>query len=322
MTIASLATVAARVDAQDSGSSLPAAGDWVNGPGDEPAWLADEPTTSLSRLPSTEQMWLDVEQQDAIDSDERALGGDFGGGDRAPFKSRLTWIPTQDLKNSPGHLSLNSQEMNLAFPLRIDDDGIWLATGGLQRLEVNTTATLPDAARPFPTQLWDVEIGLMRIRKWDDGRSAGGMVRVGSPSDRPFAAVRDMTVTFLGFLTVPSGEHDAWSFSLFYSPTGQVAFPIPGVAYQWRPSPEFSANLGIPFSFEYRPTETLTLTGSYMPVTNVKFAATQKLGVAWNVHAGYETVTEAFLLADRDRDRERTYIFDQRVTLGLQRELS
>lgn len=217
---------------------------------------------------------------------------------------------------------MNGAEFELAFPVRIDADGIWLVTSSLQRLEINTTAMPPAAERSLPNQLWDIEIGAMHIREWDDGWRAGGMLRVGSPSDRPFAALRDMTVTFLTFLTIPSGERDAWSFSLFYSPTGQIVFPIPGIAYVWRPNRQFQANLGIPFSFEYRPTDALTLTASYMPVANVKVFARQSLGARWSAYAGYETVTETFLLADRVDDRERTYIFDQRLMLGAQRELA
>jgi len=90
---------------------------------------------------------------------------------------------------------------------------------------------LPDSGLPVPDQFWDIEVGTMHIRELADGWRAGGMLRVGSPSDQPFAALRDMTVTLLGFLTIPSGQRDAWNFSLFYSPTGQIVWPIPGVAY-------------------------------------------------------------------------------------------
>ena len=161
----------------------------------------------------------------------------------------------------------------------------------------------------------------MHIRELANGWRAGGMLRVGSPSDRPFAALRDMTVTLLGFLTIPSGEHNAWNFSLFYSPTGQIIFPIPGVAYVWRPTPQFQANLGIPFSLDYRPTETLTITASYRPLNNVQVLVRQSLGEAWSIYGGYRTVNDTFLLADRLDDQERTYLFDQRLTLGVQREL-
>jgi hypothetical protein len=147
------------------------------------------------------------------------------------------------------------------------------------------------------------------------------MLRVGSPSDRPFEALRDMTVTLLGFLTIPAGQRDAWSFSLFYSPTGQIIFPLPGLAYIWRPNPQFEAQLGIPFSLQYRPTESLSLTASYRPLNNVQVVIRQSLGQFWSVSGSYGTMNETFLLADRLEDRQRTYLFDQRLTLGVQREL-
>jgi hypothetical protein len=216
---------------------------------------------------------------------------------------------------------MNGAEVEAVLPLRIAPDGIWLGLGSVQRLEISASAMLPDSGLPVPEQLWDIEVGTMHLRTLDNGWRAGGMFRVGSPSDRPFASLRDMTVTLLGFLTIPSGERDAWNLSLFYSPTGQIIYPIPGVAYVWRPNPQFQANLGIPFSLEYRPTETLTVTASYRPLNNVQVLVRQSLGEAWSIYGSYGTVNETFLLADRLEDRERTYLFDQRLTLGTQREL-
>lgn len=243
------------------------------------------------------------------------------GSKRAPFKSEIFWIPQQALKGEPGNLAMSGEEVELGYPIRIDSNGIWLALGGVQRLEISTSAVLPDSGLPVPNQLWDIEAGLMHIHNLGDDRQAGGMLRVGSPSDQPFGAFRDMTVTFLGFMTIPSGDRDAWSFSLFYSPTGQIIYPIPGVAYIWRPNERLQANLGIPFSLELKPTESLLLTASYMPLNNVQVLLRQSLGESWSIYGGYRTVNETFLLAERENSRERTYLFDQRLTLGIQRDL-
>jgi hypothetical protein len=300
-------------------------------------WLDDTRDPLFRRLPPPDAppppddlLIDDFVRVDEPQADPFPRGGPFGAapgdgspgdGGRAPFTARLFWIPQQDLKNQPGDLAVNGEEIELAFPLRIAPDGIWLALASVQRLEISTSAVLPDSGLPVPNQLWDIEVGTMHLRELANGWRAGGMLRVGSPSDQPFAALRDMTVTLLGFLTVPSGERDAWSFSLFYSPTGQIVFPIPGIAYRWRPSPQFQADLGIPFSLQYRPTETLTLSASYRPLTDVQVLVRQSLGESWSVYGGYRTVNETFLLADRSNDRERTYIFDQRLTLGATREL-
>ena len=55
-----------------------------------------------------------------------------------------------------------------------------------------------------------------------------------------------MNVSMNGMLRIPQGEHNAWLFTLMYSPTSQLNFPIPGVAYSWNPSPQFHANIGLP----------------------------------------------------------------------------
>lgn len=250
-----------------------------------------------------------------------AMGGGPPGEERAPFRFRLFGMPARDVQGQSGRFALSGEEFDLGYPLRIEDDGIWLAMAGVRRLDIHTSAVLPDSGLPVPSQLWDLEAGVMRVRDLGDGRKAGGMFRVGSPSDQPFGAFRDMTVTFLGFLTIPARERDAWSFSLFYSPTGQIIFPIPGVAYVWRPNDQLEAQLGIPFSLDYRPTETLRFTASYMPLNNVQVLLRQSLGPSWSVYGGYRTMSETFLLAERDNSRERTYLFDQRLTVGLQREL-
>ena len=176
-------------------------------------------------------------------------------------------------------------------------------------------------AAPLPNRFWDIELGVMRIKNWDNGNVSGGMIRVGSPSDQPFAAMRDVTVSCLAFLQMPQGERDAWEFSLFYSPTGQVVFPLPGVAYRWRPNDRFQAQIGLPASFAYRPTDDWTFRGSYRPLNQVQLEAVRQIGSSWEGFARFDTISEAFFQADRVDDRERTYFFDQRIALGVRRRL-
>jgi hypothetical protein len=296
----------------------------IGPPAVDSVWLDDHSEPVFQRLPPPDGPFL-FEELPAAQTpriiDGGAGGNSPGNARRSPLIAQLSWIPSQDLKNASGSLAMNSQEIELAYPVHIGADGIWLATGGIQRLELSTSAAFPDSGLAVPDQLWDIQIGTMHIREMADGWRAGGMFRIGSPSDRPFAALRDLTVTLLGFLTVPSGERDAWSFSLFYSPTGQIIFPIPGIAYLWRPSPRFQADLGIPFSMEYRPTDSLTLTASYRPLNDIQVLVRQSLGEFWSLYGGYETVNETYWLADREDNRERTYVFDQRLTLGVQRKL-
>jgi hypothetical protein len=287
-------------------------------PSVQSAWFDDASALEFRPLPPVDEWLIGDEPKLAPSPTARGLGVGSPEGGRAPFTARIWWIPEQNLKNQPADLAMNGEELEFAVPVRIDTDGIWLALGAVQRLEISTSAVLPDSGLAVPDQLWDIEVGTMHLRKLANGGRVGGMLRVGSPSDQPFATLREMTVTLLGFLTIPSGQRDAWSFSLFYSPTGQIVWPIPGVAYVWRPSDQFQANLGVPFSLEYRPTETLTVTAAYRPLNHVHVLVRQALGESWSIYGGYRTVNKTFLLADRQNDRERTYIFDQRLMLGAE----
>lgn len=247
--------------------------------------------------------------------------GESGVGNRSPFQAQLVWMPTRKIKGQLRDYAQTSEEINLAFPLSIQDDGIWLALGSIQRIEIGTAALLPDSGPAIPDQLWDVEFGVMRLREFADGKKAGAMLRVGSPSDQPFTAMRDMTVSMLGFLTLPHGDRNAWNLSLFYSPTGQIIYPLPGIAYVWRPSDELTANLGIPFSIDYRPAPGHSLSINYTPLTNAQVLATRSLNEHWSVYASYRAITETFFLADRSDQQLRLYLFDQRLSLGVERKI-
>src|SRR5262249_14124687 len=140
--------------------------------------------------------------------------------------------------------------------------------------EFNTGAILPDTLRHFPDELWNVRIGTNYIHTFDNGWRGGIGLNVASPSDRPFGDLRDVTVGTTAFLRVPVNEHDAWNFTLMYSPMSELPFPLPGVSYQWQPSEDFRVNIGLPFRIMYRPYEDLTLDFSYMLLRTIHAQAT------------------------------------------------
>lgn len=245
------------------------------------------------------------------------------GEERSPFRSRLSWIPTQHVQSQPEDWSQSGEQISLAAPFYIAPGGgnIWLATGTVDHLSINTGAILPDSQLPVPDNLWKIEGGAMNFRDLDNGWRTAAILNFGSVSDQPFAAFRDMTVTAIGSVEIPYRERDAWTYSLFYSPTSQFPYPLPGLAYVWRPSDRFHANIGIPFSLQYRPTETFSIVASYFPLTNANILARRRLSDNWSLYGGYQVVNETYWLADRHERNELFYLFDQRLTLGLQRKL-
>jgi hypothetical protein len=123
-------------------------------------------------------------------------------------------------------------------------------------------------------------------------------------------------------LRVPSGDHNAWLFSLSYSATSELPIPIPGVAYVWQAADNLVLNIGLPFMALYRPTEDVTLELSYMLLTTVHARATYRLCKPLRIYAGYDWNNESYLPVDRPSENDRLFYFDQKLTAGMRAILS
>ena len=243
----------------------------------------------------------------------------------APFTMGGFWAPEVDVAGQASKLGINAEFARLAVPLGIPVAGepIWIGIAKFGRLELATDAILPDSGQPIPNQLWLVETGFMHIRPLANGGTLGGTFLFGSASDRPYAAGRDLTLVTIGFYNRPAkNERDEWSYSIFYSPTSQLPYPLPGMAYVWRPSETFEAKIGVPPAVEYRPTEDWTFSVNYFPLVNFNATARRRLSDQLSLLAYYRTDTEIYFLADRAQDNERFYVFDQRAAVGLEQSLA
>lgn len=240
-----------------------------------------------------------------------------GGGNRSPFSATAFWIPESNIKGANDNLSVHGEGFQLAFPVQMSEGRFTLLTTRVNSTSINTTADLPGSpGTEFPEQLWNINVGLMHVRTLENGWSAGGLVSVGSASDQPFASIDEMNANLLAFLKVPVRERDAWNFAVMYSPLGQLNFPVPGISYSWNPSPQFSMNIGIPFSLRYQPDAWWTYEFSYLPITNVNATVRRKLTESWSLYGTFQTHNEGYQLADRTDDEERLYEFDQRLLIG------
>ena len=239
---------------------------------------------------------------------------------RAPFRAdyRATWFPSEPVAGQPTSLGYVQQAASVAFP--IWQDGAvdeWSASVSTRGDIIQTHAILPDTRQPFPDELWDVRLGTTYRHLFSNGWIAGGTVSVGSASDRPFHSIDEMTAGVNAFLRVPQGEHNAWLFTLSYSATGELPIPIPGVAFVWQPSPDFRANLGLPFQVMWRPVEDLTLDFSYMLLTTVHARASYRVCRLVCVYAAYASENESYFLVDRPDSNDRFFHVDQRAASGV-----
>jgi hypothetical protein len=261
---------------------------------------------------------------DPVPPRRRSRGGGGPFGSAAPVSLGGFWAPATAVVGQPATIGINAQFARVAAPLLppVEDEPLWLGIGRFGRLELATSAILPDSLQPVPDQLWLIETGLTHIRPLATGGTLGGTFLFGSASDQPFAAGRDLTLMAVGFWNTPArNDRDEWALSIFYSPTSQLPYPLPGIAYGWRPSDSFEANLGVPASLEWRPDDHWTISAAYFPLVNVNVEARRRLGADWSFVAFYRTDTQIYFLADRQVDDERFYVFDQRAAVGLERSL-
>jgi hypothetical protein len=145
-------------------------------------------------------------------------------------------------------------------------DGIGQLT---RRVLSHTHAILPDTGQPFPEELWNLRLGANYRHLFDNDWIAGATVTRGTARDKPFHSIDEMTASVSAFCASHKVNITPGSFSLNYSPTSELAFPVPGVAFLYQPSDQLRVNIGLPFQIYYRPLEDLTFDFSYMMLRTV-----------------------------------------------------
>jgi hypothetical protein len=235
---------------------------------------------------------------------------------------RIVWVPEEPLTNQPGHLGVIQENLSVGEPLWHDDVNFVSLSANVRGESFFTHAVLPDTGRPFPDELWSVRFGTSYSHHFENGWTAGAGISVGSSSDELFHSTREMEIGANAFLIVPQGEHNAWLFTLMYSPTSELAFPIPGVAYLWQPSDRLRVNVGLPFQVMYRPIDEMTLDFSYMLLRTVHARATYHVTPRIGVYTGYDWSNESYFLEDRQDMNERFFSYDQRVSVGVQAKIT
>lgn len=249
------------------------------------------------------------------------MGGAMGGGG-APNSYRGFWMPDTSVAGQNTRWGLVGQDLSFMVPVWMSPPDMLALNFRVGQRHIETGAIQPDTQEPYPHDLWNLSAGMFYMRKLDNGWSAGGMLNVGSASDQPFHSIREVNVTTAAFLRMPSGERNAWSFALIYAPMSEIAFPIPGVAYLYNPSDDFRANIGIPLSVFYRPVENWTIDCSYMPIRNIHAKLAYRLAEGYNLFGRYDWNNEGYYLVDRTNWNDRFFIFDQRLSAGLEYKLT
>ena len=297
--------------------SPPADADDVAAP---PALPPDETLSrwhELQRLPPVDQNKTESAGFEFGPGFGSGMGLGMGPGSQGPIGYRAFWFPSEPVKGQAADWGMVGQDFSLAYPLWVDLPNRLMITASVRNRLIDTDAILPDSHQPYPSELWNAQAGLMYMRQLSGDRMLGGGVSVGSASDHPFASIREMNVSMNAMYRIPSGERNAWMFMVMYSPTSEIQFPIPGVSYSYNPSDQFHANIGLPFMLSYKPNDRWSFVASYMLIHTIHVKATYKITERVNAFAGYDWSNEVYMLRDRIVDSDRFFLYDQRVTLGL-----
>ena len=245
-----------------------------------------------------------------------ALGG-LGNAIPGPGYS-VSWNPARPVRNQDADLGIVRQDLSLSAPIWSEGGDRLFATASVKNMHIYSDALLPDTRRRFPKDLWNASLGLAYIHKFDNGWTGGGLISVGSASDKPFNSLREMNLSIAAFLRVPAfDDRDFWLFSLFYSPGGLLNFPIPGIAYQLNYSEQFRITIGIPFAVMWKPAPDWTFNASYIPLTNIRANLDYRYTDDLHFFGAYEFLNEAYFLSDRADRFDRFLSFEQRVFGGL-----
>jgi hypothetical protein len=228
----------------------------------------------------------------------------------------ISWLPDEPVSGQPTHFGLVHEDASVRFPIWQDDRNEVTGSFHVRNDTIHTGAILPDTDQPFPDELWDIRMGVGYRHEFDNRWIAGVNFNFGSASNEPFHSVNELTVGLNAFVRIPSGERNAWLVSLSYSPTGELSFPIPGVAYMWVPSDQFHMNIGLPFMVWYRPIEDLTLEASYMLITTIHARATYRICKPVRIYAGFDWSNESWYIVPREDDKERLFYYEQRLSVG------
>lgn len=227
-----------------------------------------------------------------------------------------TWYPTTS--SGGADVSVLRQYISGGYPVWKESGDEVLLTFGARNSHFDTNLILPETLQPFPEDLWNISVGTMFLRRFENGGAGMISLNFGSASDKPFHSIDELTYGITAMYLRPArNERDKWQFLLLYSPVGNFNFPVPGVAYQWNPSETFQMSIGLPLSLTWRIGERWLIEMSYVPVLTANAKAIYRWTDDCSFYGGFESFQETYLLADRANDEDRFVGFEQRLIGGM-----
>jgi hypothetical protein len=257
----------------------------------------------------------------SVRAQEGPIGAMFAGpgeNTRNAARARVEYAP-----GSSGAPTISDVGLEASVLVSSSAGGTWTARERAGHFGLNGAVAIPDGGGEVPRSLWSQEAGVRYAGRLDSGRSWGAGGTIGSASDRLFNSIHETTVQGIADFRVPSGERNAWLFSLSYSNTRYFLpnLPLPGVAYQFQ-SGSVRGVVGFPFvAVFWTPAPLWEARLSAFGPRRINADLGRRLAGPFRIHGGFDWGGQSWLPVRRPIRNEPLTFERKRLFVGLESPL-
>ena len=236
---------------------------------------------------------------------QEMMGTMFGPPTRRPSGGAEVVARTFDTANvdvQKAKLDFVATELSANYAMPTRSGGDWSVGLGSAHYRIDTAAVLPQSGVAIPKDIWDIKLGAGYRHHFQNRRSAGLLLGVHSPSDRPFNSIDETVIDATAFYRVPAKDRNSWVFFLNYGNRRSFLnhVPLPGMAYAYAPSRETFALIGLPVAMaRTRFRDDWSLDIFYFPPVRGRVTLAYALSPRLSPYVTVRSYRDAFLLADR-----------------------
>jgi hypothetical protein len=231
----------------------------------------------------------------------------------------------EDISDQWGDFRLTEHDFRLIVPLDQDEREEWFLNARVGVMLFDGSAILPDTCERLPDSLWDLRLGVTYRRSLEDGGIAGGNFTIGSPSDRPFHDIEEMSFDAVGFWSIPQGEGQAWVLLLGYSNVREFLpnVPLPGAGYLLAAGADDYLFIGLPLTaFRHELFDDFFVEGHYFLTRFVQAKVEYRITEQLRLHAGFDWDNRRFLRDDRKDYEDQLQYYEKRALAGLRWDIT
>lgn len=209
-------------------------------------------------------------------------------------------------------------ELNTHLPFLKKEDSLWTFSVNAREMKLEPNNS------PFP-DLYDIKVGLGYTKLMDNNRQWTVNGSLGSASDKPFASEKESTVNVTGVYSTPIDASKRWLYLINYSNNRSFLnnIPLPGIAWMYTPSREFSLILGAPFLFlNWQFSENMGANAYTLLPYTYRAQLYYKLNPVAQIYGGFDASQVVHYLHDRESRKERLFYDERKAFLGFKSPLS